>query len=966
MRRLTFFGFILLCATSVSAAPPLTYEADVRPILKAHCFLCHGEAGEREGSLDLRLKRFMVTGGDSGPAIVPGKPDESVLIERIEAGEMPPENKHPVEPDDLKTLKQWIAQGAHTARVEPETIGDDPIFTDEERNWWSFRPVKRPDVPSLPDASTIETPIDAFLLSRLQTETKTANEPSHFQFAERASREVLIRRAYFDLLGLPPTPDEVAEFVADDRPDAWNRLLDRLLASPHYGERWGRHWLDVAGYADSEGYTDEDRVRPFAYHYRDYVVRAYNSNKPFDQFLIEQLAGDELVSHESQMTAEKIEKLTATGFLRMAPDGSASGGIDQGLARNQVVADTLQIVGTSLLGMTVHCAQCHDHRYDPIPQVDYYRLRAIFEPALDWKHWKTPAGRQISLYSDAQREQRSQIEAKAKLVDAERKQKVDHYISRTLEQELLLLPKESRDQLRDAFQTASSKRTKEQKDLLSAHPSIANIREGSLYLYERRKSARIDDINTQRDQREAELLQQTRAIEVAKLPDEIQADIAAALEVPTEERTPAQTELLAKYPNVLVTSENLAKINPDAAAELSLYTEAAEEIRTTNIRKDLQKYRDDAAAIRAKIPREDFLRALTETPGTVPATFVFHRGDHEQPRERVQPSGLTVLPNNTPLPENDSQQPTSARRLNYARYLTSGQHPLVARVIVNRVWMHHFGRGLVNSPADFGFLGERPSHPQLLDWLAAEFVQSGWDLKRLHRLILSSYAYQQSPTGDPQLALADPENRLYGRRTIRRLESEAVRDAMLTVSGQLNAKQFGEPVPVMEDEVGQIVIGRENLDGERKPGAEVSLNGDERRRSVYVQVRRSRTLASLEIFDAPTMTPNCEQRSDSNVAPQSLWFMNSQFVIDSSKHFAARLQSESPDDLKTQVINGWRLTFGSVPNGDDVEQAVAFVTLQQETFRDGSDQDSDDQAALEALASYCQALFSSSKFLYVE
>ena len=826
--------------------------------------------------------------------------------------------------------------------------------------------MKRPAVPVDLEDSTLQTPIDAFLRARLQAAGKSDEEKTYFRFAPPATREVLIRRAYFDLLGLPPTPGQVAAFLSDQRPDAWPRLVDELLASPHYGERWGRHWLDVAGYADSEGYTEEDRVRPFAYHYRDYVIRSHNANKPFDQFLVEQLAGDELVSGEAEMTPNKVEKLTATGFLRMAPDGTASGGIDQNLARNQVMADTLQIVGSSMLGLTVHCAQCHDHRYDPIPQVDYYRLRAIFEPALGWKNWKVPVARQISLYTEAERQQRTQIEAEAQKVDTVRQKRVQYYITMTLAQELLLVSRDSRETLRTAFHTPSAKRTQEQTALLSAHPSIANIREGSLYLYERRRSARLDDINTERAKYEKEFLQETQARELAKLPEDLRAEVTAALESPEEKRTPRQSELLQRHPNVIVTADNLAKLNPEAAAELTLYTKAAEEIRTTNIKQDLQKYSDEATAIRAKIPKEDFLRALTETPGSLPPTYVFHRGDHEQPKQQVQPAGLGVLGLKSEVPDNDLQLPTSARRLNYAKHLTSGQHPLVARVIVNRVWMHHFGRGLVNTPGDFGFLGERPTHPQLLDWLAAEFVESGWNLKRLHRLILLSAAYQQSSVSDPQLVKADPENRLYGRRTVRRLESEALRDAILSVSGQLNPKLFGEPVPVMEDEVGQIVIGRENLDGERKPGTKVSLNGEEYRRSVYVQVRRSRTLATLETFDAPAMTPNCDQRADSNVAPQSLWFMNSQFMVDSAKNFAMRLKTETPGDLKDQVAQGWELAFGSKPSENDVQQAIEFVTRQQQAFRESGEKPTEEQAHLQALASYCHALISSSKFLYVE
>ena len=309
--------------------------------------------------------------------------------------------------------------------------------------------------------------------------------------------------------------------------------------------------------------------------------------------------------------------------------------------------------------------------------------------------------------------------------------------------------------------------------MLSSHPSIANIREGSLYLYERRRTARLNDINTERAKQEARLIAETRKRELEKLPAEVRGEVTAALDVPVEKRTDRQAELLQKHPNVIITGETLAKLNLEAGEELARYTKAAEEIRTTNIKQDLQKFTDEATAIRAKIPHEDFIRALTETSGKIPQTFVFHRGDHEQPGQEVKPTGLTILGLDPLVPDNDPELSTSGRRLRYARHLTSGQHPLVARVIVNRVWMHHFGRGLVNTPGDFGVLGERPTHPRLLDWLAAEFVQSGWNLKHLHRVIMLSAAYQQSSVGHPGMEKADPENRLYGRMTVRRLESES-------------------------------------------------------------------------------------------------------------------------------------------------------------------------------------------------
>ena len=916
----------LSCAAALTtcADDDLTFEADIRPILKAHCFQCHGEAGEKKGGLDLRLRRFMVGGGDSGPAIRPSDPKQSLLLERIQSGEMPPGDKR-LSRAEIKRIAAWIAAGATTARNEPESIGDESVFTDEERNWWAFQPVVRPTVPELSDDS-LWNPIDGFVLSKLRDTLR-----SDAQFAPRADRATLVRRLSFDLLGLPPAPDDVTEFEADDSPDAWGRLVDRLLASPHYGERWGRHWLDVAGYADSEGYTDEDRVREHAFRYRDYVARSFNADKPFDRFIVEQLAGDELAGPEGELTPERVELLTATGFLRMAPDGTASGGIDQNLARNQVMADTLQIVGTSLLGLSVHCAQCHDHRYDPIPTVDYYRMRAIFEPALNWKNWKTPAGRQVSLYTAADREQRSQIEGEAKQVDDERQERVDYYITKTLEQELLLVADDVQDSLRTAYRTASGERTDEQKSLLDGYPTIARLSPGALYLYDRRREARAKDIEAKRD----ELQQQFIAQVAAK----------------------GETN---------VTADNLAEFDPAAAERLAVYTEAAAEIRKDRIRTELQEYTDKATAIRAKIPRENFVRVLTETPGQVPATFLFFRGDHDQPKEQVEPASLSVLGLDADITHDSDAVPTTGRRLQFARHLTDGSHPLVARVLVNRIWMHHFGRGLVNSPGDFGALGEKPTHPRLLDWLAAEFVEAGWSVKHLHRLILSSNVWQQSASGSPELVELDPENRFYSRRSMIRMDAETVRDAVLSVSGRLNAKLHGEPVPVMEDAVGQIVLGKENLDGERKPTKPIPLNGEEYRRSTYVQVRRSRTLGVLETFDAATMTPNCEQRRSSNVAPQALLMMNSDFMLKYADDFAARLQAEAGEGIRDQITLGWRLAFGTTPSVEDISAAEQYVALQERTIQETAPETDADQIKPRALATFCQALLSSSRFLYVE
>jgi mono/diheme cytochrome c family protein len=858
--------------TPAAGGESLTFERDVRPMFKTHCFQCHGEGEKREGGLDLRLRRTAAQGGDSGAAFAPGKPEESLLIERLRSGEMPPPDvKHRPTADEIETIERWIAAGAPTARDEPESLGDEPYLTEEERNFWSFRPVQRPALPAVRDAERLRSPIDAFLLSKLESQ--------NLAFSPEADLRTLMRRAYFDLWGLPPSPEEVEAFLNDPAPDAYERLIERLLASPHYGERWARHWLDAAGYADSEGYTEDDPERPDAWRYRDYVIRAYNADKPFDLFLCEQLAGDEMLGRAPQnLSPHEVERLTATGFLRMAPDGTAASGVDAGAARNDTIAATLEIVATSVLGLTVGCARCHDHRYDPISQADYYRFRAIFEPALDWKSWKTPSQRRISLYTDEDRRRAAEIEEEAKKIDAERLAKQEEYIRQTFERELAKLPEEARAAVNEAFDTPAKERNDEQKRLLKEYPSV-NVSAGSLYLYDAKAAA------------------------------------------------------------------------------------------------DLKSYADRAAQVRATRPKEEFLRALTEPAGAAPPkTVLFIRGDHEQSGQEATPSELTVLSgdNAAKIPLDDPNLPTAGRRLAYAKWLTSGRHPLVARVIVNRVWMQHFGRGLVATPGDFGMLGERPTHPELLDWLADEFVWSGWSLKRLHRLMMNSTAYRQSSRREAASEMVDSENTLYWRMNVRRLEGEALRDGVLAATAQLNVKSGGPPIPIMADRVGQFVIGIENLNAGR-PGAEIPLHGEEFRRSVYVQVRRSRPLAVLETFDLPAMTPNCTARKSTTSAPQSLLLMNGEFLLEQSRRLAERLVNEIPGDSAERIRRAWRATLARTPSEDEVAAAEKFLREQQDDFaanpdllRPAKKSEPTMSPPVAALASVCQALLSCNEFLYID
>lgn len=858
--------------TAASPTPP-TYEQHIRPILKAHCFRCHGgDQAEAKAGLDLRQRRLIAKGGESGPAVEPGQRDGSLLYQRIHAGEMPPGDVK-LAPAEVAAIGAWIDAGAPTLRPEPETLPTETEITPEDRAFWSFQPLPSTvPIPAFTSVDRVRTPIDAFLIPPLRAK--------QLAFSADAPSAALLTRAYLDLIGLPPTREELAHFLADTDPQAYEHAIDRLLESPHYGERWGRFWLDVAGYADSDGYSDADPVRPFAYHYRDYAIQSLNADKPLDQFIAEQLAGDELLAKAEfkNPTAKELELLSATGFLRMGADGTATPAIDKDTVCNQVMADTLKIVTTSLMGLSVGCAQCHDHRYDPIPQTDYYRLRAVFEPAYNWKNWRLPEQRLISLWTDEERAKAAEVDAEAAKVAADRQTKLTAYMDDALAKEVAKFDEPLREPLSTAYKLAADKRTPEQQKILDEHPSVKNLSAGTLYQY-----------------------------------------------------------------------------NPMAAEEL-------------------KKIDTQIAEIQAKKPFQNFVPVLTEVPGNIPATFLFHRGDHQQPKQEIGPGGLTVcsLPGERlEIPSKNPDLPTSGRRLALARWLTSDKNPLTARVLANRVWMNHFGRGLVNTPGDFGAMGERPSHPELLDWLARDLVAGGWKLKRLHKLIMTSTAYRQSSARDPKLSELDPDDRLYGRMPVRRLDAEGLRDRILATSGVLNRKMFGPPIPVKEDAVGQVVVG---VDAPA-PGVEPPLGHDAFRRSIYIQVRRSRPLAMLNAFDQPVMETNCDRRAVSTVATQSLMLMNSDFILQQAGYLAARIRKEAAGDPSRQVQTAWQLTFGRAPLPKELEQSLAFLATQTtpapatEAPVAGAAAPAAPSAAplpTDPLANLCQILLSTNEFLYVE
>jgi cytochrome c553 len=843
-------------ASAIQVSLPLTFEKDVRPILKAHCFHCHGEDGEKEAGIDLRQVRLMRQTG----AIDDTNHAASSILEQIRSGEMPKGGK-PLGDDVANIIAQWLAQGAPVARPEPDEV---PAYfiTEEERNHWAFLPIVRPAVPP----SGIDHPIDALIAKQMHEK--------ELSFAPVADRVTLIRRASFDLIGIPPARDEVDAFVHDETEGAWERAIDRLLASPHYGERWGRHWLDVVGYADSNG-GPKDAARSHAWQYRDYVVKAFNDDKPWSTMIQEQLAGDELarMSHEnaSDVLADPKtwDQVAATGFLRMAPDYSGDEPADARIAHESVIIDNLKVIGSSLLGLTVGCAQCHDHRFDPISHVDYHRLRALLEPTFNVQDWRTPSQRQYEAYTNEERAANAVVEQRAAEVDKARDDLIREEYQKYLEERLLAI-KESTDE---------------------------SIRES----------------------------------------------IRAAWHIVPEKRSPEEKALLEKHDFTFWYAGHLR----------FLPNRGEQEARREAMVHEIDAIRE------TKLSR--VMMVADEKRDVLPKTFRFHRGDYRQPKEEIGPGDLSIF-DGPIVPSADPDQFSSGRRLAYARWLTSGKHPLVARVLVNRFWTQHFGRGLVTSLADFGVRTPRPVQSDLLDWLADEFMNNGWQLKRFHRLVMTSRAYMQQTHNAPSEAI-DSDNVYLARMQLRRLEAEAVRDSLLQVCGNLKVDLGGKPILVARHPKGGVVLGRELSNPSNGVVHTVEPWGDvANRRSLYVQNLRNRPLTVLQTFDLPTMTPNCNQRAVTTVAPQSLMMLNDVFVIEQSRVLAVRLQTEHPNELSNQIESLWELAFGEQPSDSELASSLALVA--DEIPRQLDKGSSPKEASEKSLAALCQVIFASNRFLY--
>lgn len=816
--------------TSLAPPPsdvePVPTEREVLAILQVRCMICHGGLKQR-GGLDLRTMASRLKGGKSGhAALVPGKADESPLYTRIAKGEMPPAamaKDLAVElPTDAETekIKRWIAAGAPGPEATPAGSADIRI-KEQDKKFWSFQPPERPQVPHVSHAALVRNPIDAFLLEKL--------EQKGMSYSREASKLVLLRRVYLDLTGLPPSKADIEAYIKDTAPGAYERVVDKLLASKHYGERWGQHWLDLAGYADSEGFGQDDGVRPYAWRYRDYVIRSLNADKPYDRFITEQLAGDELSDDwkqaKGEVSQDVLDRLAATGFLRETPDQTNSEERALIAERMNIVADELEVLSSSLMGLTVGCARCHNHKYDPIPQRDYYRMSAILQAAYDPYEWKPPKDREAPLA------------------------------------------------LKEEFEAAEKHNAPLRDDL-----------------------RRISD-------------------EMDKL--------AAAYRKDGDKAT----------------TNELAKKNSELADQL-------------------RPLREERDKVHEKMVPKPHVRILTDN-AEPSVSYLLRRGDPVGFGDPVEAGVPTVLENASLKPyEPRSPFPgASGRRLALARWLTQPNHPLTARVAVNQIWSRHFGRGIVATVANFGRSGMAPSNQKLLDWLATEFVERGWSMKAVHRLIVTSEAYRQTSKVDAATLAADPENVLVSRMPLQRMDAETLYDALLTATGRLDATMFGKPADV------QVKPDKEVVAQPAQAGF---------RRAIYVLHRRQTPLSLMDAFDQPAMTPNCTERRHSNVATQALHMMNGSMTWDLARFMAGRVIDEAGSvDRGKQIEQVYLRAYSRPPTADEIaigKSAIEEFAKQwpARLAQDNGDAPRAASAQWLALANYCHAILNSAEFSFID
>lgn len=813
------------------------FARDVQPIFLARCSLCHGSEVQM-GGLRLDKRQSLLNGGKSGmPAIVPGKSAQSLLVRYISGLDpklvMPPTGER-LSARDVSLISQWIDQGA----VWPDETQSSKPAHPAPADHWAFKRVQPQTIPPVKHSAWVRNPIDNFVLAKLEAKG-WAPSPA-------ADSRALLRRIYLDVSGMPPSLEEQQAFLQSPTTGALDRVVSDLLARPTYGERWARHWLDLVRYAETNGY-ERDATKPHVWRYRDYVIRSLNDDKPFDRFVLEQLAGDELPDANA-------ETLTATGFYRLGPwdDEPADPKED----RYDQLDDILSTTSQAFLGLTLGCARCHDHKFEPLTQNDYYRMVAIF--------------------NGLQRPRKGRTE-------------LDLPIGKRLEVDAEL----ARDRLVEALtQQVAEIRDAHRKAVLESNPS------------------------------------------------RLTADAIAAFLTDPMKRDEAQRKLVEKHSALL-----------DEVIDAAAAPDAKQLIRA------LKEKIEQAQSLTSDLPRGYY---MVEPEPAPLATHLLIRGKAANLGSEVTPGMPTVLAESQPVFPAPKQ--SSLRRLTLARWIADPENPLTARVIVNRVWQHHFGEGLVRTSSDFGRMGERPTHPELLDWLSHWFVQEGWSLKKLHRLILTSNSYRMAKGWNPKYGAEDPENRMLWRVSPRRLEVEAVWDSALKVSGQLNPQMYG---PSMYPFVPEAALqGHSDPDKIWKPFDE----RDASRRAIYAFIKRSMLVPLFEVLDFCDTARTAASRQVTSVAPQALSLWNGDFVNRQSRHFAERLETEAGTDANKQIERAYLLALCRPVTTREKAEMLAFLEREAKQRLVEYAPSSADQAKARraALQQMCRVIFNLNEFAYTD
>jgi hypothetical protein len=1008
--------------TSVDAANVAFFEQHVRPLLVTHCYQCHSaESDIVQGSLLLDSKPGWEKGGDSGPAIVPGEPEKSLLLRAVQYSDdedvqMPPKGK--LAANEIAVLSQWISLGAPDPRIAATIVPTArKIDIERGRKHWAFQPLKAVKPPQVENDKWARTDVDRFIAEKFAEHGVHGNAI--------ADRRTLVRRAYFDLLGLPPTPKQMDATLKDKSPDtdgnlAYERLIDELLENPSFGERWARHWLDLARFAESHGYEQDDD-RPYAYPYRDFVIRAFNQDLPYDTFVRWQIAGDEIAPGDPLA-------LAATGFLGAGVHATQITANQAEKERYDELDDMVRTMGTTMLGLTVGCARCHDHKYDPISNADYYKLVSIFSTTVRTDQFvnQDPVGYQTAVDTFKRRHD-PLVEAREKYAQRLVEKDFDAWLANAATS--VKLPRWTIMRPEEVGGDAPAKALDDDSVLCSLSNNLrADTRTITATIdAEDLRVIRLEVLPDSSLPRRGPGLSESGSFQLNEV--KVQATSADGKRSRTVKFTNAWTAakdksiagLLDDKPNtgwnvdtagrgdvaVLVADKPFgfgegtkltfrlvsasseqgigrfrwsvsANAEPSDTSGDSIHSEAFLALRrlqrdpgislNDSERAALQRWfvtldegwqkRD--ARVQASLRKEPIpeltrtticteglpaQRLRTQGPDFYEKTFALKRGDPNQKVGEALPGYLQVLVNSPQGEEHWRRSPpegsrTSYRRAALADWMTDtryGAGDLLARVIVNRLWYYHMGRGLVATPSDFGLNGQPPSHPELLDWLAGELIRNGWRLKPIHKLIMTSAVYMQTCESDAERQRADVDNRWCWHRPMQRLEAESVRDAMLAVSGKLEPRMFG-------------------------PG---SLDVDQPRRSIYYFVKRSKLMPMITLFDGPDTLQDLAMRSETTIAPQSLLFLNSPMVRGCAEALANRVLRNSKDssrDVGASIKRAYQLALSRNPTNSERRTSQEFVQAQLENYRN-EDPDNADQLAW---IDFCQALFCLNEFIYIK